>query len=205
MEGWSQPPNHSLAGTFAPHLSKHLNSCRFLPSTTSAHSFSYFCLSFFNSLFCLPSSVSKYTINILPPPLPILAYTLLPCQSKYLFSQNSCPTIFPSVCAPPSPAGSSSSVGLPCLLTHASCHFPCSLSLPVCVSPLPHLISLLLPPVLLQVPQLPADARCSTQRTCHSEPGAPKNSIQASLPYIFLSPCLECINGSPASDCVCVV
>lgn len=138
--------------------------------------------------------------------LPILAYTLLPCVQIFIFPEF-LPDHISFVFALSSAADSSFFVRLPCLLTPASCHSPCSPalspSLSVQVSPFPRLIALLLPPVLLQVPQLPADARCSTQRTCHSaEPAAPKTPFMPPPSYLF-SPCLECINRFRVSDCVC--
>lgn len=119
------------------------------------------------------------------------------------------PEFLPNYISFSSPADSSSFVGLPCLLTHASCHFPCSPSL----SPRLHLSIptpyFLAPPSCLAAGTT-VTCRCplhhtedmSFSRACHIKKKK-KNSIHASSHIYFLSSCLECINGFPASDCVC--
>lgn len=116
------------------------------------------------------------------------------------------PEFLPNYISFSSPADSSSFVGLPCLLTHASCHFPCSPSL----SPRLHHSHALFPcssllfgcryHSYLQMPAAPHRGHVIQQSLPHQKK---KNSIHASSHIYFLSSCLECINGFPASDCVC--
>lgn len=129
VDGCSQPTDHSLAVDFSPFLLP-LRPVSLSPNilTPAVSSHRPPLVTLFPTSVCphlIPSFVFYHLSAKIQStfffPLPILAYTLLPCQSKYLFSQNSYPTIFPVfVLYPPQ---QSSFVGLPCLLTHASCHF----------------------------------------------------------------------------------
>lgn len=203
----SQPTNHcptvgsSLPSCYlcSPFIRICLNS---LTPAVSSHeaplvALSYFCLSLFDSIFCLPSSVFTFLCktqkcNQHSSFLPILAYTLLPCVQIFIFPEF-LPNHISFVFALSSPADSSFFLRLPCLLTRASCHSPCSPSLSLSKSLHSHALlprSSPPPPPLRFAAGTTVTCRCPllhTEDVSFSRACCTKNSVHASSLISFFS------------------